>query len=1202
MEQLNDDSSVRVAVRVRPLIGREKVDRCDECIQVISEEAQVVMGKDRSFAYDYVFGKYSQQRDLWTCVEPLIESNFEGYNATIFAYGQTGSGKTYTMGSGSNVNVSEDSLGIIPQVIHYMFEQANTKQSENPEYKIEFQIQFLEIYGEEIRDLLNPFGDSKVALRETESGQVQWIGTNCEVVESSDHCMRLLEKGTLCRTTGSTLMNAHSSRSHAVFTLSMIQHIPTQTEVATEEETNNQPTECDIRRSYFHFVDLAGSERQKRTQAEGKRLKEGIEINKGLLALGNVISALGDEKKRGKVHVPYRDSKLTRMLQDSLGGNSRTLMIACVSPADYNFEESLNALKYANRARNIQNKAVINRDPASAAMANLRQKVELLQAEVLRLRGGSGEYSGEKAGKLMAELSRRTSGVLLDGAELQVMRERCEFAENQVMKLTAQLKKSKISMDSVNESLLSSQTERDYYRLRLEEAGIVINPEDMENDSKMGVLREQSELIAQLQGKLRDSERKVELAQLSNDELIEQAQKEIENENAAVLKAQSESEMAEIEETDTEEAELERVFQKRQQHLGETVHDLSTTITLKEQLIVNLQKSQQNYERMKEFYQQKLVEMTEEVTQAQADREKLLSEIQKAESNNKTETAQHGLRKKLKEKESQLLQLRKKQGEMQKFMQLKNRADQQVKQLHTEVNHMKKQKVDLLKKIQQERKRYEAEAKERKKEIASLKRTSEKDRRTFHKIGAQKEVETRVMRRKLEEATAANRRLKQLKSGNISAEEKRKKEWLGRQIKKLAVKQEQAEKLNVELKKREQIVVKMEKLHGLRNKIQEDFEKHGVSTSIRDVLISPIKPKSQKRRPLSQEEEQTMFELEERIEACQAQLEYKDEKISKIVNDVEDSTDEAAAFENTNSLPEARTLLKMLFEIAVGHKKSNHQKKDQLAAAQASIEALEEQIKQANTTIASVRMNSEEQLSTLQSLYQTTTNDDHVNEVEEEQEEEEEEQDEIDREARIQSAPMEVPIAPEETTDIFQRLANPTNFTGIHKNRMQTGVKKKDQLRDRGEKMRARRLKDRKSNEQRPSTAPSSGRPAAAAAPTGRFTTQLADVGRKLSSVQDIIQHIRKGQADVPTSPRSMARTASSTDVFSRLSGQSTASSQSKQRQVRGLRSSTDSACSISTVPEQEDDEEEPRVRKRSYSASDETELLTKIQDWTTTS
>ncbi|TYG63364.1 hypothetical protein ES288_D06G023700v1 [Gossypium darwinii] len=194
-----------------------------------------------------------------------------------------------------------------------------------------------------------------------------------------------LEQGSLSRATGSTNMNNQSSRSHAIFIITL-QQMPITGDGSTNDVMNEEYL-C----AKLHLVDLAGSERAKRTGSDGMRFKEGVHINNGLLALGNVISALGDEKKRKEgIHVPYRDSKLTRLLQDSLGGNNRTVMIACISPADINAEETLNTLKYANRARNIQNKPVVNRDPMSNEMLKMRQQLQYLQAE-LCARGGSDE-------------------------------------------------------------------------------------------------------------------------------------------------------------------------------------------------------------------------------------------------------------------------------------------------------------------------------------------------------------------------------------------------------------------------------------------------------------------------------------------------------------------------------------------------------------------------------------------------------------------------------------------------------------------------------------------------------------------------------------------------------------------------------------------------------------------------------------------
>ncbi|MEQ2169731.1 Kinesin-like protein kif21a [Goodea atripinnis] len=217
--------------------------------------------------------------------------------------------------------------------------------------------------------------------------------------------MQCLKLGALSRTTASTQMNVQSSRSHAIFTIHLCQVRDNLTDnrLANDSEIN----EFETLTAKFHFVDLAGSERLKRTGATGDRAKEGISINCGLLALGNVISALGDRSKRSS-HVPYRDSKLTRLLQDSLGGNSQTVMIACISPSDRDFMETLNTLKYANRARNIKNKVMVNQDRASQQISALRTEIARLQMELMEYKTGKrvlGEDGMEGINDLVHENS-----------------------------------------------------------------------------------------------------------------------------------------------------------------------------------------------------------------------------------------------------------------------------------------------------------------------------------------------------------------------------------------------------------------------------------------------------------------------------------------------------------------------------------------------------------------------------------------------------------------------------------------------------------------------------------------------------------------------------------------------------------------------------------------------------------------------------
>ncbi|XP_030275332.1 kinesin-like protein KIF21B isoform X7 [Sparus aurata] len=406
------DCCVKVALRIRPQMAKEKIEGCHVCTLVTPGEPQVLLGKDKAFTYDYVFDIDSEQQSIYqACVYKLIEGCFEGYNATVFAYGQTGSGKTYTMGTGFDVNLSQQEQGIIPRAVHQLFEgiqncreRAQETGSQPPEFKVS--AQFLELYNEEILDLFDGSRDpdsrsrkSNIKIHEDASGSIYTTGVTSRLVHTEEELLQCLKLGALSRTTASTQMNAQSSRSHAIFTIHLCQMRVCQQlqmngggggengEVNGVDSSAITQPEFETLMAKFHFVDLAGSERLKRTGATGDRAREGISINCGLLALGNVISALGDQAKKGG-HVPYRDSKLTRLLQDSLGGNSRTVMIACVSPSDRDFMETLNTLKYANRARNIKNKVVVNQDKTSQQISALRAEIARLQLELMEYKAG----------------------------------------------------------------------------------------------------------------------------------------------------------------------------------------------------------------------------------------------------------------------------------------------------------------------------------------------------------------------------------------------------------------------------------------------------------------------------------------------------------------------------------------------------------------------------------------------------------------------------------------------------------------------------------------------------------------------------------------------------------------------------------------------------------------------------------------------
>jgi hypothetical protein len=369
----NDPTCVRVAVRVRPLTSQEIGQGGKSVLKVTAPEIRL---GERRFTYDAVFDDDVTQQDLYQQVSaPLLTSFVDGYNATIMAYGQTGSGKTFTMGSEAHTELEVGiNTGLIPRFMHGLFTSLQSKKdasdlehSNNSLIDYHLQASFLEVYGEDVHDLLDPRRHS-LPLREDSSGAIVCNGLTHRGVQTAQEVLNVLHEGTLNRTTAATLMNLTSSRSHAVFTVTLAQkYCRDGVDVSVS--------------SRFTFVDLAGSERMKKTGAQGERAREGIKINEGLLALGNVINALAENKK---AHVPYRQSKLTRLLQDALGGNSQTLFLACVSPSDTNASETLSTMHYANRARNIQNAPVQNIDAGLLELQRYKALTHVLQAELVK--------------------------------------------------------------------------------------------------------------------------------------------------------------------------------------------------------------------------------------------------------------------------------------------------------------------------------------------------------------------------------------------------------------------------------------------------------------------------------------------------------------------------------------------------------------------------------------------------------------------------------------------------------------------------------------------------------------------------------------------------------------------------------------------------------------------------------------------------
>lgn len=404
--------SVKVAVRVRPYNQREKERESSCCIEMSGKSTIIKdeLGQEKTFSFDHSFwshdgfnlrddgyaetddGKYADQRQVFDCVgKEILDNAWEGYHCCLFAYGQTGSGKSYSMvGYGSN-------KGIVPISCDEIFKRI--KENKDAEKSYEVQVSMLEIYNEKVQDLLTPASKrppSGLKIRESKTIGVFVEGLTKHPVTSYEEISKKMDEGYENRTIGSTLMNATSSRAHTIVTIEF-------------KQINFVAGKKSEKLSMINLVDLAGSERSSSTGATGARLIEGCNINKSLLVLGNVINVLADKAlgKKKDALPPYRDSALTRILQNALGGNSKTVMICALSPASINYEETLSTLRYADRAKKIQNKAVVNESEHDKMVRMLKEEnldlkrmIEDLNRKII----GGGGVIGEDDKKAFLDL------------------------------------------------------------------------------------------------------------------------------------------------------------------------------------------------------------------------------------------------------------------------------------------------------------------------------------------------------------------------------------------------------------------------------------------------------------------------------------------------------------------------------------------------------------------------------------------------------------------------------------------------------------------------------------------------------------------------------------------------------------------------------------------------------------------------------
>ncbi|XP_029325489.1 kinesin-like protein KIF21A isoform X17 [Mus caroli] len=813
--------------RIRPQLAKEKIEGCHICTSVTPGEPQVFLGKDKAFTFDYVFDIDSQQEQIYTqCIEKLIEGCFEGYNATVFAYGQTGAGKTYTMGTGFDVNIMEEEQGIISRAVRHLFKSIDEKKTSAiknglppPEFKVN--AQFLELYNEEVLDLFDTTRDidaknkkSNIRIHEDSTGGIYTVGVTTRTVNTEPEMMQCLKLGALSRTTASTQMNVQSSRSHAIFTIHVCQ-----TRVCPQADAENTTdnklisesspmNEFETLTAKFHFVDLAGSERLKRTGATGERAKEGISINCGLLALGNVISALGDKSKRA-THVPYRDSKLTRLLQDSLGGNSQTIMIACVSPSDRDFMETLNTLKYANRARNIKNKVMVNQDRASQQINALRSEITRLQMELMEYKTGK-RIIDEEGVESINDMFHENAMLQTENNNLRVrikaMQETVDALRARITQLVSEqanqvlaragegneeisnmihsyikeiedLRAKLLESEAVNENLrknLTRATARSPYFSASSAFSPTILSSDKETIEIIDLAKKDLEKLKRKEKKKKksvagkddnadtDQEKKEEkgVSEKENNELDTEENQEVSDHEEEEEEEEDEEEEDDIEgEESSDESDSESDEKANYQA---DLANITCEIAIKQKLIDELENSQKRLQTLKKQYEEKLMMLQHKIRDTQLERDQVLQNLGSVESysEEKAKKVKCEYEKKLHAMNKELQRLQTAQKEHARLLKNQSQYEKQLKKLQQDVMEMKKTKVRLMKQMKEEQEKARLTESRRNREIAQLKKDQRKRDHQLRLLEAQKRNQEVVLRRKTEEVTALRRQVR----------------------------------------------------------------------------------------------------------------------------------------------------------------------------------------------------------------------------------------------------------------------------------------------------------------------------------------------------------------------------------------------------------------------------------------------------------
>ncbi|XP_013109818.2 chromosome-associated kinesin KIF4A isoform X1 [Stomoxys calcitrans] len=921
---MGDLESVRVALRVRPLVPSEINRGCQVAVEKVEGQNQVVVNNTDAFSFNFVFDYQDTQEQVYNMsVSDMLDKLFGGFNATILAYGQTGSGKTHTMGTAFNGALDAD-VGVIPRAMHDIFERIK-KLSDSYDFSVK--CSFMELYQEQLYDLLSNKSrdESIVDMREDRSGIIM-VGLTEQQVLTAQETTDCLVRGSTGRAVASTAMNEASSRSHAIFTVTL---------QATKKDESRAVTT-----SKFHLVDLAGSERSKKTGATGDRFKEGVKINQGLLALGNVISALGDGKGAGFVR--YRDSKLTRLLQDSLGGNSVTLMIACVSPADYNVAETLSTLRYADRARKIKNKPIVNQDPHAAEINRLKGIIQKLRVELLT-KGGtmSSSLTTELEGVTPPVLPLMTSSMPNIVASEEQNRKYKELQD----KYRALQQQWQMTLHDVTEHELRAhiaetaqetlKTKTDEMKSYILEISSKCKNNSMDEEKLMETVMCISKMVEGFDEELAKAQ--TELMDHKNSSSMGDsvsADMDGENEeNEGSLASSSEMHALVQERTDA--------FTNKQMEINDQLRRINRELSLKEQLQQRMAGNFSKFSTLDEDMEEKFKECEQKIQELENEKAELLDKLKHVKENASAKLAEER-RKRLQALEQEINDMKRKNLQQAKLLKIREKETQKIKNLSFEIQAMKESKVKLIRAMRAESENFRQFKMMREKELMQLRNKDRKMQNEMARKEALHNKQRNVLKRKCEEAMAINKRLKDALERQKVAQTQRQK-------------LQSAKDANAASMKIDQVIACVEReieviisLIDAERTLEQLMDDRGIISSRLGEL--------QKQQPLPEPNSQAALEIavmQEEIDMRNAQISDLQQKVC--ANDLDKLIQTLA--DSVQSIAEARAVFKHLLKSLVELRREQAQATEDLRS---QLHAADDRCNEAFKTIKQMKLEHEE--------------------------------------------------------------------------------------------------------------------------------------------------------------------------------------------------------------------------------------------------